>query len=109
MREGILTLHDTSLPATHNRNTNRIPIDGIFVTAALKIDHAGYDTFGKSCASDHRPIWLDIKYESAFHTNTDVLEHVQPRRLQASNLRMVRKFNAALEDIYRKHHTQHKL
>jgi hypothetical protein len=61
--EAILDLHsDQSPPATHNRNQNRQPIDGIWVTQGIQITYGGYSAFGDACPSDHRALWIDMHY-----------------------------------------------
>jgi hypothetical protein len=47
MRDAILDKHSQSSPsATHNRNNQRQPIDGLFVTPGLQAVAAGYSAFG---------------------------------------------------------------
>jgi hypothetical protein len=46
LQEVILTRHyNYSPPATYNRNTQQVPIDGIFISSELKVTGAGYGAF----------------------------------------------------------------
>ena len=55
LHELILDLHrDLSPPATHNRNNQRQPIDGLWGTGGLTPSTGGYLAFGAGCPSDHR-------------------------------------------------------
>jgi hypothetical protein len=54
LREAILDRHqDKSPQATHNRNKNRTPIDGIWISPSIYITVGGYLPFGEECPSDH--------------------------------------------------------
>jgi hypothetical protein len=67
MREIILHTHKKkSPPATCDKNNNRQPIDGIFATFEINITTGGYFPFNSGCSSDHRPIWIDVPYNSIF-------------------------------------------
>lgn len=44
---------DKSPPATHNKNNQRIPIDGIWASASLQIHRSSYAPFGEGIPSDH--------------------------------------------------------
>ena len=92
MKEAILSKHDSSPPATQNRNTRRQPIDGLFVTPGLKAVAAGYEAFGVGCPSDHRVLWADFSYENAFGFNSPPLMRPETRRLNNKNPRMVEKY-----------------
>ncbi len=93
MREAILAKHvQVSPPATHNRNNQRQPIDGLFVTPGLKAVAAGYKAFGVGCPSDHRVLWADFTYEDAFGVSGTPLVHPGVRRLNTKNPRLVEKY-----------------
>jgi hypothetical protein len=67
LRNAILDKHSQwSPPATHNRNNQRQPIDGLFVTPGLQAVAAGYSGFGAGCPSDHLVSWADFTYTDAF-------------------------------------------
>ena len=79
MREAILTTHNgRTPPATHNRNTSREPIDGIWVTQGLRVSATGYSAFNEGCPSDHRVLWIELTYSSTFGHNADPLKYKQP-------------------------------
>jgi hypothetical protein len=61
MQETILERHSSlSPPATHNRNDNRVPIDGIWASQGIRISAGGYLAFGAGAPSDHRALWIDV-------------------------------------------------
>jgi hypothetical protein len=93
MKEAILTWHTRSPPATQNRNTHRQPIDGLFVTPELIAVAAGCEAFGVGCPSDHRVLWADFTYATAFGFNSPPLTRPpKTRRLNNQNPRMVEKY-----------------
>jgi hypothetical protein len=76
MKEATLSWHPRkSPPATYNRNRQRQPIDGIWVTPGLKPAGAGYCAFGDGCPSDHRVLWINLLYEDAFGYTPPHLQH----------------------------------
>jgi hypothetical protein len=93
MREAILDKHSpASPPATHNRNTQRQPIDGLFVTPGLQAVAAGYSSFDAGCPSDHRVLWADFTYTDAFGLSSVPLVSPGVRRLNTKNPRLVEKY-----------------
>ena len=65
MQEVILHWHHgKSSPATCNKNTRRVSIDGIFCTPGLEVIAAGYRPFEEYVASDHRVLWVDFTKQS---------------------------------------------
>ena len=93
MREAILDKHSqSSPPATHNRNNQRQPIDGLFVTPGLQAVAAGYSAFGDGCPSDHRVLWADFTYTDAFGLSSTPLVCPGARRLNTKNPRLVEKY-----------------
>jgi hypothetical protein len=98
MREIILHTHKkNSPPATCDKNNNRQPIDGIFTTFEINITAGGYFPFNSGCASDHRPIWIDVPYNSIFGHATSPIVNPPPRRLNNKNPRLVEKYNKQLK------------
>ena len=94
MHEAVLRMHRPSVPPeTHNRNTQQIPIDGIFVTPGIQPTQGGYTSYGQCVASDHRSIWLDIPYTSILGHNLPDMHRRPTRRLQAKDPRLVDKYN----------------
>jgi hypothetical protein len=67
LREVILERHGQQAPSTYKRNTKDIPIDGIWATAGVQIQSGGYIDFDAVIPNtDHRTIWIDITYMTAF-------------------------------------------
>jgi hypothetical protein len=93
MREAILDKHtQSSPPATHNRNNQRQPIDGLFVRPGLQAVAAGYSTFGAGCPSDHQVIWANFTYTDAFGLSSTPLVSLGACRLNTKNPRLVEKY-----------------
>jgi hypothetical protein len=93
LREIILDLHsDASPPATHNRNNERVPIDGIWATSGIIISKAGYLAFGDGCPSDHRVLWFEATYSVAFGQRPTAMAPPQPKRLKAKDPRLTTKY-----------------
>jgi hypothetical protein len=94
LREAILDRHkDKSPPATQNRNTNRQPIDGLWVSGCIHISAGGCLPFEDACPSDHRMIWIEIQYSVIFGHKSPELAKIQPKRLKTSDPRLVKRFN----------------
>jgi hypothetical protein len=57
-----------SAEATCNKNMQDIPVDGIWASPSLECTAGGYYGFGEQVIgkTDHRMIWADFSYESAF-------------------------------------------
>ena len=99
MKEAILSSHTgRDPPATYNRNMNREPIDGLWVTQGLRVSASGYSAFNEGCPSDHRVLWIELKYDSAFGHHADPLKYKQPRRLKADDPRLVHKYNTLVSE-----------
>jgi hypothetical protein len=93
LRDAILDKHSQlSLPATHNRNDQRQPMDGLFVTPGLQAVEAGYSTFRVGCPSDHRVLWADFTYTDAFGLSSTPLLSPWARRLNTKNPWLVEKY-----------------
>jgi hypothetical protein len=67
LREVILECHGHRAPSTYKRNTRNVPIDGIWATPGIQIKAGGYFDFDEVFhGTDHRTLWIDINYRSAF-------------------------------------------
>jgi hypothetical protein len=90
-----------SLPteATCNKNTNGIPVDGIWASPSLECTAAGYYGFGELIIgkTDHRMIWADFSYESALGFQPPEPAYIAPQRLTLQDPRVVRKYNQTLK------------
>ena len=95
MREAILERHasDSSPPATYQRNTSRIPIDGIWCNRTLTAVHAGYFAFGDAIPSDHRALWIDFTLEEVLGQDSPPITKPSARKLKANDPRLVNKYN----------------
>jgi hypothetical protein len=93
LRDAILDKHSqSSPPATHNRNNQQQPIDGLFVTPGLRAVAAGYSAFGAGCPSDHRVLWAGFTYTDAFGLSSTPLVSLGARRLNTKNPPLVEKY-----------------
>jgi len=70
------------IPATYHKGKNTI--DTIMVSHSIKIEKAGFLAFG-DIPSDHRGLWLDVTYQTAFGHNMQRLIKPQARRLKSNN------------------------
>jgi hypothetical protein len=94
LREAILDAHsEQSPPATHNRNQNRQPIDGIWISACIQIAFGGYSAFGDACPSDHRALWINISHSVMFGQRPDQLSLPKARNLKTSDPRLIERYN----------------
>ena len=85
-------------PATYNRGSK--PIDAIFCSGSLNVVACGFLPFG-SFPSDHRAVWADITYESAFGHHIPKCIQPKARRLQCKDPRVVNKWTQAYESFIR--------
>ena len=85
---------------TYHRGSN--PIDGIFVSASIAVNNAGYLPFGVF-PSDHRGMWIDISFHTIFGHNMPRLYRHNVRRLQSDNPRAAKKFRQEYKKIIRQH------
>ena len=101
LRDGVLERHGgMNAPATYNQGSQ--PIDGLFCSISIEVQHSGYLPFG-SFPSDHRALWMDITYENAF--GYKIPKCLQPKacKLQCKDPRIVKKWTDAYEAYIRKH------
>jgi hypothetical protein len=97
MHEVILqTYKQLNPPATCDKNNNREPIDGIFVTRGIRITSGVYAPFNTGCPSDHRYLWIDVPYTDALGYSIPPLACPPVRRLQCKNPNLVQKYNTQL-------------
>jgi hypothetical protein len=92
--------HHPHLPtkATCNKNTQGIPVDGIWASPLLECSSAGYFGFGEIVIgkTDHRMIWADFTYESALGFQPPKPSYIPPQRLTLNDPRVVKKYNRVL-------------
>ena len=101
--EEIISKKHKNPPATHNRNRQRIPIDGIFISSHTKIHAAGYTSFDESHWTDHRVLWVEIKVKELFGYPHDDMAYQQPRRLTCDSLQKIEKFNSLVTKSFNEH------
>ena len=92
---------------TCNKNTQGIPLDGIWASPSLECSAAGYCGFGEIVIgkTDHRMIWADFSYESALGFQPPEPSYIIPQRLTLTDPRVVKKYNK----ILRQEHSWQKL
>ncbi len=67
LKEVILQRHGNRAPSTYRRNSKDVPIDGIWASLNIDITAGGYFAFDEVIsATDHRTLWIDITYNTAF-------------------------------------------
>jgi hypothetical protein len=110
--KGLLDVHAVRHPhlpptATCNKNTQEIPVDGIWASPSLDCTSAGYYGFGELIIgkTDHRMIWADFSYESALGFEPPPIPYKAPQRLTLTDPRVIKKYNK----ILRKEHQRLKL
>ncbi len=96
--------HGKNTPETYRRNNNRIPIDGIWASPGVSIENGGYFDYDILLPdTDHRMLWIDISYTTAFGYIMPQLLHSSPLRLRCTDPRIVSKYNAHLERFIQQH------
>jgi endonuclease/exonuclease/phosphatase family metal-dependent hydrolase len=67
LKEAIILRHGPNGPTTFQRNTSRMPIDGMWTSSAIEISQGGYMEYDQFLLNaDHRCLWIDITYQQAF-------------------------------------------
>jgi len=83
MRDIILEQHGTDAPPTVDKDTSTYPIDGIFATEGLSASRSGYMPFGeKLYKADHRVLWVDLTFHTAFGHDLLPIPSAAARRLK---------------------------
>ena len=78
--------------ATCNKNTQDIPVDGIWASPTLDCTAAGYYGFGEIVIgnTDHRMLWADFSSESALGFQPPQPSYIAPQRLTLDDPRVVK-------------------
>jgi hypothetical protein len=94
---GLQDIHATQHPqlateATCNKNTQAIPVDGIWTSPSVECLSAGYLGFGEIIIgkTDHRMIWADFSYESILGFQPPEPSYRPPQRLTLADPRVVK-------------------
>jgi exonuclease III len=70
LREVILEKHGLNGPSTFRRNNSKSPIDGIWASPGISIQAGGYFDYDEVLINtDHRCLWIDITFHTAFGHN----------------------------------------
>jgi hypothetical protein len=92
MKNAILDMHKhISPPATHARNKQREPIDGIWISQGIEPIASGFLALGSGCPSDHVALWIDIRKEDILGCKK-VLLVFNVNKLKADHPRLVKKY-----------------
>ena len=82
LREVILDKYGPNAPSTYRRNTKHTPIDGIWATPNIGIEGGGFFCFDEVFPeTDHRCLWIDVTYITAFGHNMPAINRPSARRL----------------------------
>ena len=100
---GLVDVHHFRHPhlpptSTCNKNTQSVPVDGIWASPSLECCAAGYYGFGELIIgkTDHRMIWADFSYESVFGFKQPDPIYKAPERLTLQDPREVKRYNKVL-------------
>jgi hypothetical protein len=86
-----------NLPNTYARGT--APIDGLFVSQALSQCPCGYTDI----ICNHRMLWMDVPVELALGYSPSAIMKASPKYLILQDPRIVKKYNAILQEHLVKH------
>ena len=96
-QSGLVDVHHSKHPylstvSTCNKNTQNIPVDGIWASPSLDCVAAGYYGYGELTMgkTDHRMIWADFSYESVFGFKPPEPEYNTPQQLTLADPRVIR-------------------
>jgi hypothetical protein len=103
----VLLEYNSELPptSTYSCNYQEVPIDGIFATPSICLQGGGYFAFGDGTGPDHRCLWLDLTYHTAFGHESPAMGQRTARRLTCQDPRILRKYS----ELYRPFVQQHRL
>jgi hypothetical protein len=68
------------------------------MTLGLKAVSAGYLPFGDGCPSDHRALWIDLKYSDAFGYDAHPLIPPSAHKLFTKDPRSVERYNNSIRE-----------
>jgi hypothetical protein len=105
LREVLLEINaDLPATSTFSRNLNNIPIDGIFATPTISLQAGGYFGFGEGPGLDHRCLWMDISFQSAFGYSPPPMGQFKARRLTCKDPRVRERYNDLHRPFVQQHH-----
>jgi hypothetical protein len=104
LREVLLDKYGLQGPSTFIRNTTHTPIDGIWATPGIDILAGGYFAYDKVFpGTDHRCLWIDLSFATAFGHNMPPVVRPQMRRLHCRDPHLGDNFNHRLHKLYLKY------
>ncbi len=90
--------------ATCNKNSNNVPIDGIWISPSLHLQGAGMTGFGELYPdSDHRILWVDIHLESLFGFHSPLPARRPTDSLPIRDPRAMQKYNRYVKSQFKQH------
>ena len=93
LQEAIMKRHGLNGPSTFRRNTTNNPIDGIWTSPNIDISTGGYFAYDSVFLNtDHRCLWIDITFVTAFGHNMPIIHKPKARRLHCKDPRIVNNF-----------------
>lgn len=85
-----------------SKNTCSTPIDSIWTTAGITIQAGGYFAYDEVFPStDHRCLWMDLSFTSAFGHTMPPIVWPSMRRLHCPDPRLIDNFNSTLYGLYK--------
>jgi hypothetical protein len=100
---GLLDIHvvqhlHLTTGTTCNKNTQAIPVNGIWTSPSLECSAAGYYGFGELIIgkTDHQILWADFSYESVLGFQPPEPSYQAPQCLTLNDPRVVKKYNKVL-------------
>jgi hypothetical protein len=104
LREAILDRHGTNAPATYRRNNMKTPIDGCWISPGLEIIRGGYLSFDQLFQdTDHRGIWIDVSFTSAFGYKLPPTPKLKARKLNCRDPRIMENFIKRMNTLILQH------
>lgn len=100
----ILAKHGRQGLSTFRQNNTRNPIDGIRASPNIMIQAGGYFTYDSVfMKTDHRCLWIDISYTTAFWHNMPSVFKPSVRRLHCKDPRPIVNYVCTYRDFIAKH------
>ena len=94
MENAITERHGEEGPPTYRWGSKQI--DTILVSRSIRVTACGYLSF-ECTPGDHRPIWIDITYQSIYGNTQPRINTKNARRLQSNHPRSVKKYLSTLK------------
>jgi hypothetical protein len=109
MKNSILDRHKhLSPPATHARNQQRVPIDGIWIIKGIEPIACGFLALGSGCPSNHVALWIDFRTTDLLGSKMAPLVF-NVNKLKADDPRLVTTYNQRSKKALAKHNIKQRL